>query len=125
MLFLEVPDWFPQTVNASVLSSTSVHVQWEMVPFISQNGIIIYYEVLLVPNVAKYTSSLNLTIENLNEDFVYNVTVTAFTIIGPGPPSVPSVSVRTLEGQPIKVPSLTEIVYPLRDTMRIDISRVM
>ena len=125
MLFLEVPDWFPQTVNASVLSSTSVHVQWEMVPFISQNGIIIYYEVLLEPNVAKYTSSLNITIENLNEDFVYNVTVTAFTIIGSGPPSFPSVSVRTLEDQPTKLPSLTEIAYPLRDTMRIDISRVM
>ena len=70
---------------------------WEMVPFISQNGIIITYEVTLEPNVAVNTSSLNITIENLNEDFVYNVTVRAFTDIGPGPPSLRIESVRTLE----------------------------
>ena len=89
-----------------------------MVPFISQNGIIINYEVMLDPNMTKKTSSLNLIVDNLIENFVYNITVRAFTNIGPGPPSFPIVSVRTQKSPP-------PTKYLIRDPLQIDTSKVM
>ena len=86
-----------QNVFAEVHTSTNVYVNFEMVPLVSQNGIIITYEVLLEPGIVRNSSDLNVTIEDLNENTIYNISVRAFTIIGPGPPSSPIVTVRTLE----------------------------
>ena len=96
-LFFSVPDGNPQNIIAAVISSTSISVMWEMVPLISQNGIIITYEVLLEPGIVVNSSGLNVAIEGLNENTIYNILVRAFTIIGPGPPSSPIVTVMTLE----------------------------
>ena len=92
-----MPDGNPQNVIAAVISSMSISVLWEMVPLISQNGIIIAYEVLLEPGIVRNSSNLNVTIEDLNVGTIYKVSVRAFTDIGPGPPSSPIVTVRTLE----------------------------
>ena len=97
LYFFSVPDGNPQNVIAATISSTSISVLWEMVPLISQNGIIITYEVLLEPGVMVNSSDLNVTIEDLNENTIYNISVRAFTIIGSGPSSSPIVTVRTLE----------------------------
>ena len=96
----------------------SIRVLWEIVPFISQNGIIINYEVILEPNMTKNTTKLNLVIDNLIDNFVYNITVRAFTNIGPGPPSFPTVSVRTLESPP-------PTKYLLKDPTQVDTNKVM
>ena len=96
LLFL-VPAGSPQNVSAVVHTSTTVYVTFEMMPLISQNGIIITYEVLLEPGIVVNSSDLFVTIDTLNEDTIYNISVRAFTIIGPGPPSSPIVTVRTLE----------------------------
>ena len=92
-----MPDGNPQNVIAAAITSTSISVLWDMVLPIFQNGIIITYEVLLEPGIVRNSSNLNVTIEGLNVGTIYNISVRAFTIIGPGPPSSPIVTVRTLE----------------------------
>jgi len=73
-----------------------------MVPLIFQNGIITNYSIILKPVVTANqtevkitTLELNATVGDLVPHTLYNITVTAFTRIGPGPPSTPVIMVMT------------------------------
>ena len=82
--------------NVSAASTGSVYVQWNLLPLIDQNGIIVHYSITLVPTtitanqsiVVVSTSNLKITIEKLVPHTNYNVTVVAFTRVGGGPPSI-------------------------------------
>ena len=98
------PDAFPEILNVTAISTRSVYVQWDMLPLISQNGIIVNYSIFLDPfittnqiPVINSTSDLNIIVEDLIPDTSYNVSVTAFTRVGPGPPSPPVNVVMTPE----------------------------
>ena len=95
----------PQNVSAMALTSTEILVTWEEVPAIDENGVITMYEVEFVPletfdgQIATNSvniSDLNATLTDLEEYVVYNISVRAFTSVGPGPYSDP-VTNRTLE----------------------------
>ena len=85
----------PANVISEVISSTSIYVMWEEIPPIDRNGIITEYEVLYVPlhedlsNGSNNTTDLYLTIMGLEEFVYYNISVRAYTSVGPGPYSVP------------------------------------
>ena len=82
--------------NVSAASTRSVYVQWNLLPLVYQNGIIVHYSITLVPTaitanqstVVVSTPNLNITIENLVPHTNYSVTVVAFTRVGGGPPSI-------------------------------------
>ena len=89
-----------------VVSSTEIEVSWEEVPAIDQNGIITVYEVQYVTletcNGSIYTlntntTMLNTTLTDLEEYVEYNITVRAYTSVGPGPYSDPPITERTDE----------------------------
>ena len=89
-----------------ILSSTEIQVSWEEVPAIDQNGIITMYEVQYEPLVTfgdqistntSTTTMLNLTLTDLEEYVEYNITVRAYTSVGPGPYSDPPITERTDE----------------------------
>ena len=94
----------PQNVQTSALSSTEIMVTWEMVPAIDENGIIINYEVQYEPlqfasvlsTASVNTTDLSVNIVELQEYVEYNISVRAYTSVGPGPYSDPMTE-RTLE----------------------------
>ena len=76
------------------MSSTAIFVTWEEVPSIDANGIITMYEVRYVPlqtfgglpvTETVTISSFLLTISQLEEYVEYNISVRAYTTVGPGP----------------------------------------
>ena len=79
-------------------------VTWEEVVAVDENGIIINYEVRFEPlefTETLTTSSVNTTnlivvLSSLQEYVGYNISVRAYTSVGPGPYSDP-VTQRTLE----------------------------
>ena len=99
-----VPASPPQNVAAMVLSSTEIQVNWTEVLEIDQNGNITQYEVIYVPlttfgvltSIAISTTNLSLTLMNLEEYVEYNISVRAYTSVGPGPYSMGIVR-RTFE----------------------------
>ena len=101
-----VPSSPPQKVSIAVLDSTSIQVNWTEVPDIYQNGVITLYEVEYEPLVTfgvlrKQTLMVNSTINSITllylEEYVqYNISVRAYTSVGPGPYSVGIVR-RTFE----------------------------
>ena len=102
------PDAPPQNVMTMIISSTAIEVIWEEVPEINHNGIIIMYEVQYEPletfDGQISTDTVNITnisilstdLTGLEEFVQYNISVRAYTSVGPGPYSDP-VTVRTLE----------------------------
>ena len=94
----------PQNVQATALSSTQIMVTWEEVPAIDQNGIIVIYEVRFDPLqftgvlITEYmnTTDMSVVLTGLQEYVEYNISVRAYTSVGPGPYSDP-VTERTLE----------------------------
>ena len=94
----------PENVQTTVLSSTAIMVTWEEVPAIEENGIIINYEVEFEPLEFTNTLMINTTngtsfltvITGLQEFVAYNISVRAYTSVGPGPFSV-AVTNRTFE----------------------------
>ena len=69
---------------------------WDEVPAIDQNGIIVIYQVIYTPwntfegqiiTDATYVSGsdLNVTLHYLQEYVNYNISVRAYTSVGPGP----------------------------------------
>ena len=93
-------------MTVTVLSSTEIQVNWTKVPDIDQNGIITQYQVMYEPlmtfgvlntiiiNISNLTMSI--TLFGLEEYVEYNISVRAYTSVGPGPYSVGIVR-RTLE----------------------------
>ena len=92
-------------MTATAVSSTEIEVSWEEVPAINESGVITVYEVLYTPLMSfegqistNYTSTsqLNTTLTGLQEYVEYNISVRAYTSVGPGPYSDIVVE-RTLE----------------------------
>ena len=105
---LPVPSNYTQNVQAITISSTMNRVTWEEVPEIDQNGDIILYEVqyepletfggMLMVETANISNSsiLEVVLMDLQEYVDYNITIRAYTSLGPGPSS-PVVINRTFE----------------------------
>ena len=96
------PNGSPAILEANSTSTTSINVQWEMVPLILRNGIITNYSIILKPyvtanqsTVEHVTTELNATVGDLIPHTLYNITVAALTRIGRGPPSTPVEMVMT------------------------------
>ena len=103
--FFPAPSDYPQNVEPTAISSTKILVSWDEVPAIDQNGIIILYEVQYEPlmtfggqlmTMAVNTSNTSIVLRELQEYIEYNITLRAFTSVGPGPFS-PGVNNRTFE----------------------------
>ena len=105
-----VPAGFPQNVITTTVSPTEIRVNWEPMPAIEENGIIVTYEILYEPqdtfngeimsNVSINTtdgSVLEMVLTGLQEFVEYNVTVRAYTSIGSGPFNPTGDSSRTSE----------------------------
>ena len=98
------PATAPQNVVTTAETSTTIMVTWERVLAIDENGIIINYEVRFEPleftetlsTSSVNTSDLTVVLRALQEYVEYNISVRAYTIVGPGPYSDP-VTQRTLE----------------------------
>ena len=99
------PSDYPQNVEPTTISSTEILVSWDEVPAIDQNGIILRYEVQYEPlmtfsgqltTMAMNTSNTSIVLGGLQEYVEYNITVRAYTSVGPGPFS-PGVDNRTFE----------------------------
>ena len=76
-------------------------VTWDEIPGLEQNGIIINYEVRIVPldfpaDTLLTTTNLSTLVTDLEEFISYSIEVRAYTSVGPGPYSDP-VTERTLE----------------------------
>ena len=104
-MYVSGPDGFPQNVQVDVVSSTAVLVTWEEMLEDQRRGNITHYEVMCsqstfqdIPPVTKQTEGpvLSLLVENLEEFVEYNISIRAYTVIGPGPFS-PLVVVQTPE----------------------------
>ena len=98
-------------MNAAVLSSTEIQVNWTEVLEIDQNGIIAKYEVMYEPlmnfsgqitTLTVNTTNLSITLMDLEEYVEYSISVRAYTRVGPGLYSVGIVR-RTLEDGMIHV----------------------
>ena len=94
MYFLIVPAVAPVNVRSQVLSSTSINVTWEEIPPIKRNGIITAYEVLYEPletfggvigSMRVNTTNMHFVLFGLQEYVDYNISVRAYTRVGPGP----------------------------------------
>ena len=104
-LHIIVPGAPPDNVTALVLSSTEINVCWEEVPAINLNGLVTVYMVKSIPvdtfagqipTVTINTTLLDVTLTGLEEYVEYNISVRAYTSVGPGPYS-DGVILRTLE----------------------------
>ena len=89
--YFTVPGGPPEEVSAVVLSSTEIQVSWNEIDSIDQNGVIIQYEITYssrseLNNSVIINGSLYATnITGLEENTKYNISVRAYTSIGPGP----------------------------------------
>lgn len=81
-------------VTLGRISSTEIMVSWDGVPQIYRNGLITLYEVLYVPldtfdgiiaPSSLNTSDVMLKLSNLQEYVQYNISVRAYSSVGPGP----------------------------------------
>ncbi len=95
-----VPASPPTSVRAEALSPTEISVTWDPVIDIDQNGEIIRHDVLYEPSetfdgrllssqtiqvFGVFAPVLSLTLTNLEEFLMYNISVRAATIRGAGP----------------------------------------
>ena len=83
-------------MTATAVSSTEIEVSWEEVPAIDENGIIVLYEIQFVPletfDGALVTETVNtsgpvltMNLAGLEQYVEYNISVRAYTSVGPGP----------------------------------------
>ena len=97
-MYPTVPSSPPVKVTATAVSSTTILVDWDMVPSIDQNGIITMYEVQFSPlqnfggaietnttivSSESELSELSVFLNDLQEYVNYAISVRAFTIVGP------------------------------------------
>jgi len=108
-LFLSslAPNSPPINVTVAEITSTTIRVFWQDIPPENKRGDIIAFEVVYVPletfNGAISSSMLNasgsnfsVTLESLEENVNYSISIQAYTSAGPGPTS-PTVHATTLE----------------------------
>lgn len=103
-----VPSFGPLNVQANATSSTTIVVKWGDVPKEHQNGQIegfkVYYgsdtrslvQYKLIPSNSTFTTTLT----ELRKFILYHIQVLAYTRLGDGVPSTPSVRVQTFEDVP-------------------------
>ena len=116
-LFSSVPDSPPENVQADALSSTEIRVSWTEVSEIDRNGIITTYEVMyeplgvLTPSTVN-TTNLTIIVDGLGKYVEYNISVRAYTSVGPGPYSE-EITNRTLEDSKwfISIWLYTEVIF--------------
>ena len=105
LFFSSAPSGYPQNVVPTTISSTEILVSWSEVPLVDQNGVIILYEVQYEPLVTlggelmtmtMNTSNTSIVLGGLEEYVEYNISVRAYTSVGPGPFSL-GVDNRTFE----------------------------
>ena len=102
--FSSVPASSPENIQTEVLSSTEIRVSWTEVPERDRNGIITMYEVLYEPLMTfgeltpatVTTTNLTIIVGGLEEYVEYNISVRAYTSVGPSPYSE-EVTNRTFE----------------------------
>ena len=90
-------------MTVTVLSSTEIQVNWTEVSEIDQNGFITQYQVTYEPlmtfdvlnTTTTNTTNLSINLIDLEEYVEYNISVRAYTSVGPGPSNVQST--RTFE----------------------------
>uniref|UniRef100_T1III8 Down syndrome cell adhesion molecule-like protein Dscam2 n=1 Tax=Strigamia maritima TaxID=126957 RepID=T1III8_STRMM len=88
----DVPSIPPEGLRCSALSSKSIYVLWDPLPTDSVNGILRGYKVLYKPITEWYDSQVQfknsekdrITLQNLDVNTNYSVTVLAFTRVGDG-----------------------------------------
>lgn len=94
IIFNAAPSAPPHDVSYLTLSSTSIQVIWNEVPFTERNGIITGYQVEYkqlafegedINEVVVSAPILTTTLVNLHEYTEYTIRVRAFTVIGSGP----------------------------------------
>ena len=95
-----MPASAPENVLAVSVSSSSLVLSWDPLPFEEQNGIIRHYSIAITEEdtgllLQKTTTTEGITLNNLHPYYRYSVQVSASTI-DDGPSSVP-ISVTTLE----------------------------
>ena len=100
-IVLIVPSSPPLNVRASVLSSTSIRVRWNVIPEELRNGIIRRYDVMYrydgqESNMQNVTST-EVILMNLAESELYSIQVRGVTSIGEGPYSMPPATAMTRE----------------------------
>ena len=106
-------------MQALALSSTEIMVTWEEVAMIDQNGIITDYEVEFEPLqftdglmlASVNTTNLSVNITGLEEYVEYNISVRAYTSVGPGPYSDPVTERTSEDGMYFTQFLLCSIVY--------------
>ena len=84
-MFLTAPASAPTSFVASEITSSSVTLSWNEIPFEDQNGIVREYiinitEVNTGSIVQKVSTTNSLTLENLHPYYTYAVMVAAYTI---------------------------------------------
>ena len=102
--FSSAPASAPENVMLVVISSTEIQVSWTEVPEIDRNGIITMYEVMYEPLMTfgeltpatVNTTNLTIIVDGLEEYVEYNISIRAYTSVGPGPYSE-EVTNRTFE----------------------------
>ena len=108
VLCSSVPSGAPMITEDVMITPTEIEVSWTEVDPIDQNGIITMYEVDYQPLqrfnnsddiTAVNTTDTNITLTNLHEFVQYNITVRAFTSVGPGPFSTHVLSITEEEGE--------------------------
>ncbi len=93
-------------MTATVLSSTEIQVNWTEVAEIDQNGVITEYEVMYEPlmtfgvlnTTTIRTINLFTVLFGLEKYVEYNISVRAYTRVGPGPYSVGIIKI-TFDGE--------------------------
>lgn len=103
-----VPSSGPSNVTGKALSSTRIKIQWGDVPQFEQNGFILGYKIIYLsrdakerPNFRTVSNNTNsITLKRLLKYVVYDIKVLAFTKMGDGVSSKPTLSIRTLEDVP-------------------------
>lgn len=105
------PSGYPQGVQVTAISSTSLNISWNKVPETERNGNITHYEIRYTPvnspqleqQQPKITATrdpaLVSILEGLEEFTTYNVSVRAVTIVGSGPLSPPQMNQTFEDGK--------------------------
>ena len=92
-LFSIVPDAPPESLKGWNLSSTSLHIQWDPIPFRYRNGKILRYQVNINSEkqtrvrlkATNYTESTSITFKGLQKYSKYEISVSGITSRGKGP----------------------------------------
>ena len=97
----------PRNIDAISTSSTVIHVSWIKVNEIDQNGVITMYEVVYLgefdlTNRSVFTldgDTLTVNITGVEEFAEYNISVRAYTSVGPGPYSQVQMELTMEDGE--------------------------